>query len=527
MTRASSTLVAGVFAVPLLIGLASFFVGLQANSYWYDELFTLWIVGPPDHAEFVARASTDLVPPVYYLVMRAWTGLFGLGEPMPRLLSALTAGASILLFCRFAPFTRPARLFAGALASTSLFMIFQSQNARSYGLCAVIVSGLMILGYRLLLRSDRSPPGLRFGIGALAFTVAFIHPFGMLTALGCLATLFLLKPGERIWLAALAIAVAASFSTYHLLVVVPHTQFSISNWIPAGLGWILDQSKRAFVWSYGIYGALALLIVGAFAVFRVIQRARADGVRQLVAAPGVRVLGFALGPPIAVYCLAVGLSLVTPSFTERNFLVVSPFLWAATASLYDLAFAERESRLVWAVALCTLLSATVVQVRGRALNEPYREAAALIERQPGCRGAPTIAINFGEEGWTRGDFGRVLERFTYGHYLGGGGPIESVYVADLIEPGRDPATAALLDRMLADRSCPVLAWSTHLVQPTQLPAILRQLNVAAARHGARVELIRPIRNQPISKEDYAVVERVTGKRPPTLDAVLFVTRPLS
>src|ERR1051326_1782992 len=77
-------------ALVLAAAAAMRFYGLTRQSAWADELWTLLITDPAlSFAEFWRRVVADTHPPLYYLLMRGWSELFGQSDFAARLPSAV------------------------------------------------------------------------------------------------------------------------------------------------------------------------------------------------------------------------------------------------------------------------------------------------------------------------------------------------------------------------------------------------------------------------------------------------------
>ncbi len=142
-----------VALVGLLTALAAAvrFAGLGAQSYWYDEADTVWLL----HfsvGEMLAHIRVgDTTPPLYFMVAWPWAHLLGYGEAGLRSLSALAgtvtvpvayaAGAKLI--------SRRTGLILAALTACNPFLVWYSQEARSYALL-VLLSAVALLAFAYL-----------------------------------------------------------------------------------------------------------------------------------------------------------------------------------------------------------------------------------------------------------------------------------------------------------------------------------------------------------------------------------------
>lgn len=108
-------LVLGGAVVAMAICLA---IGLQ-QSVWFDEAYSIMLAKQPI-GDLLHLTSIDTHPPLYYLLLKFWAGLFGWSEVALRSLSVLAMGGAVVLGGVFA------RRFFGVRAalSTLPFIVF-------------------------------------------------------------------------------------------------------------------------------------------------------------------------------------------------------------------------------------------------------------------------------------------------------------------------------------------------------------------------------------------------------------------
>ena len=139
-----------------LLGALLRFPTLDGQSFWLDELVTASLLdrGLGDVLREVPRSEAS--PYVYYVVAWFWSSMFGLGEVGLRSLSALagTATVPVAYGAGAVLVSRRAGLVAAALVATSPFLVWYSQEARSYALFALF-GATSVLTFGLALRGDR------------------------------------------------------------------------------------------------------------------------------------------------------------------------------------------------------------------------------------------------------------------------------------------------------------------------------------------------------------------------------------
>ena len=132
----------GAWAVPLIflaIAGALSAYRISEHSVWFDEGYSI-ALSQQSIPDVVRYTSHDVHPPLYYLLLKGWMGLFGQSDVALRSLSAVSMVAAIgigyLLVKRL--FGRVTALVALPFMTFSPFLIRYAQEARMYGLAALI-----------------------------------------------------------------------------------------------------------------------------------------------------------------------------------------------------------------------------------------------------------------------------------------------------------------------------------------------------------------------------------------------------
>jgi hypothetical protein len=156
------------------------FAGLTFQSYWYDELFSAYYSNPAHSVkEVIELTLADVHPPVYQLAMWLSYKIFGYTEWAGRLPSVLAGLATIPVIYLLGRelFTRRVGLYAAALAATSYYLIYFSQEARSYAFLYFLSSLSFLLFMRALHRESWANVAL---FVAATVTLVYTHYFGFL-----------------------------------------------------------------------------------------------------------------------------------------------------------------------------------------------------------------------------------------------------------------------------------------------------------------------------------------------------------
>jgi mannosyltransferase len=117
-----------------LLAAALRFWHLDSQSYWYDESYTVDLVGRSLGDMLSTIPRTESTPPLYYLLAWLWAKVFGTSEAGLRSLSAVIGTATVPVVWSAARgfFNARIALIAAALAAVNPWFVWYSQEARSY-----------------------------------------------------------------------------------------------------------------------------------------------------------------------------------------------------------------------------------------------------------------------------------------------------------------------------------------------------------------------------------------------------------
>ncbi len=221
-----------------------------------DEADTALKVAKPVGA-LLADLARDGHPPLYFLLLKGWTSLFGNAEASLRALSTLfsLAQCALVVIVGRRLFGRGAGLAAGALFALSPIEIFHATEGRMYTLLPLEALGVFAMTERLL-RAGRGGGGGGGGgrardallLAALLVAALYTHNYGLFfpiavaAAFAAAAAARLRTDGARAALRSLALpaaVVAAAYAAY-----LP--------WLPVLEG---QRASRAHDWLVAFFDA--------------------------------------------------------------------------------------------------------------------------------------------------------------------------------------------------------------------------------------------------------------------------------
>ncbi len=285
-------LLVAIVVVGATIRLAS----LTTQSLWVDEATTVHEM----HMSLGALLHTvrvgETTPPLYFLLAWTWAKLFGSGETGLRLLSAcLGIGLIPLAYaCARELVSRRAGVVAAALVAVNPFMIWYSQEARSYALLAVFAAASFLFCVRAWQTPTKHNLGWWAAFSALAVLTHFFAGFLILPE----AVLLLTRTRGRALRAAFAVVVLAQLAvlplalsdTSHPLGWIQVFPLSVRiQQVPVDFG--LGQLYQSSIVTTGLLGAavLGVAVVALLAAGGEARERRGAAVAASIAAAAILV----------------------------------------------------------------------------------------------------------------------------------------------------------------------------------------------------------------------------------------------
>ena len=219
------------FLLPLL--LIARFAGINHQSLWYDEGYTLTLASASSFHQFWIRfgafTTSEHLQPLYYFFMFFWSRAMGTSDLALRAPSALfSAGSAIAAYCAISPLAGSRRrlpvLFALALTLSS-FSLYYGQEARPYALLQFLSFTLLAVWMqcRTSLAQKGSVSGTMKVLLPLVCALCMLcSPFVALLAFSLMASDFIMLKGTtssgrkvwwQLWSASIA-AAACALTTY-------------------------------------------------------------------------------------------------------------------------------------------------------------------------------------------------------------------------------------------------------------------------------------------------------------------------
>jgi uncharacterized membrane protein len=453
----------------IVLGVALRYYQLTARSLWFDESFSWRLIQFP-WSEMIVRDAQDVHPPLYYIVLKGWSIVFGTSLLSLRSLSvtaAATTMASMYLFVSSAFKSRNSGLFAALLLAISGWQIQFAWEARMYTLGTTLA---LLASWALLTAIRREPQRLRWRLlyAVLGSLLAYVHYYALFTiaahalfVVGYLVVATRGRIGEllqsrRLWYAGLALLLTALlYAPWLPNFLQQNRQVQNEYWIlPIG-GWsIPDTFYRMFVPIPGIpqhvgAGWIIIAIIPGLATlllwFLLIRKRRYSD----PAAPA-RWLVFLSG--IVPFILSIIISFISQSLYQDRFFVL--------AHLFILiALADGLMNLPWVRLRHTAITVVIVGFIAAAVNfwavldipgKPGAQAAAAYIFDQRTAGEPIIVsspyvyfaiLHYAQEKYHTSEPPRLYsETGTLAHFAGG--PI--IVSADIIGPNVFSANSAAI-----------------------------------------------------------------------------------
>jgi 4-amino-4-deoxy-L-arabinose transferase-like glycosyltransferase len=169
-----------MFSLIFVISIAFYLYNIGFSDLWSDETYTKSMLNGT-FSDFYTKFKNELHPPLYYLGLRLYTGLFGLTTTSLRTFSVVGVFATLLLgyFAGQRIFGRQGALYLCLLLISVPMLAVYSHQARMYTWAAFSITGVFIYSCLLIRKGATRDLVLLF-----IFTVAamYIHYYSMIAA---------------------------------------------------------------------------------------------------------------------------------------------------------------------------------------------------------------------------------------------------------------------------------------------------------------------------------------------------------
>ncbi len=311
-------------------------IGLEGRDpFWLDESWTGGIIGQPTWRATFHQIYADVNAPLYYVVIRLWSGLAGLSDAALRAPSVAFA-ASVALAAALVPapgLTRVQRLGWAAVLAWWFPTLCYAEEARCYALL-LLVCTLQTVAFMRLMQA----PGLRrASLWATLAATAILTHYDALYLGAAQGVLFLARDpvrGLKTWPAALAFVPAFGWLAYHWPRIVQFARPDIAWYsplhaaqLPQVVGYLADGGELAPV-------GLALAAASAVSLRLALPpkpRSSSEAARE----GGAAAVAWAVGAAALAAAGMIWVGFLRPSFTLRYLTPSAPGLLLAVVWVVD------------------------------------------------------------------------------------------------------------------------------------------------------------------------------------------------
>ena len=185
-----------IFLIILALGLFLRVYGLGSENIWFDEAGSAYYAKQNTGQLIEAVSKIDCTPPLYYVILHYWTGMFGDSEFSLRFPSVLFSLFSIYILYKIGIllFNKNVGLLSSLIISISGFHIYYAQEARSYSLL-VLLTLLSFYFFIKMLKNKNSSFSICYA--ATSILLLYTHIYGVFILIAqnvYIFTVFLISP---------------------------------------------------------------------------------------------------------------------------------------------------------------------------------------------------------------------------------------------------------------------------------------------------------------------------------------------
>jgi 4-amino-4-deoxy-L-arabinose transferase-like glycosyltransferase len=264
-----------IFLLILACATVFYLFKIGFSDLWSDEIYTKSMLSG-SWSDFFAKFKNDLHPPLYYLGLRLFTGLFGLNAVSLRLFSVLGVLSTIVLgyFAGQRVFGKQGALYFCLMLISIPMLAAYSHQARMYTWAAFSVTGVFLYSYLFMRTSKNHDLTLLFVFTVLAM---YTHYYSMAAAFAANMFVFihLILTKNKKWLPHILSGILATiiFLPWLFTFIIQVKKVQYAFWAPeVSLDAILSCLKIPFTeqfWTTNYSTSLTILIYSliVFAIF--------------------------------------------------------------------------------------------------------------------------------------------------------------------------------------------------------------------------------------------------------------------
>ena len=313
----------GVVAAALVLEIGA----ERRDPFWLDESWTGAIIGQPTWRDTFHQIYSDVNAPLYYVLMRVWSALFGLSDLALRAPSLICAAGAVLAAALVPTpgLTRPQRLAWAAVLAWWFPTLCYAQEARCYALLLLVCTLQTLAFVRLM-----TTPGLRAtapwaGLAAIAILTHY-------DALYLAAVQGFIYLGRypvralRSWPAALAFAPAFGWLAFHWPRIAQFARPEIAWYSPLRLSGLPAVAGYLAGGGDLMLRTLSLVAVSAVALRLILKPGGRVEERPI---PPLAAAGWAMAAAAVSAAALIAVGFLRPSFTFRYLTPDAPGLMLA------------------------------------------------------------------------------------------------------------------------------------------------------------------------------------------------------
>lgn len=338
----------------LIFVFASFFYlfNIGFSDLWSDETYTLSMLDG-SLADFYGKFRNDLHPPLYYVGLRLFTGIFGLSAVSLRVFSVLGILATLLLgyFAGQRVFGRHGALYFCLMLIAIPMLAVYAHQARMYTWTAFTVTGVFMYAWLFLKTGKRSDLVFLFVFSVAAI---YIHYYSMAAALVANSFVFayLVMTKNSRWVHHLIAMLTAAllFLPWLFMFMVQVKRVQHAFWAPeVSLQTLLSCLTIPFTeqfWTTGFSKAMTIFMYSLIALTILLSFTRSFSTYRLA-------LWLSLTVFLGTLLLVTIISLLTKPILYSRYVVVIVTMLAVPATTLILSL--KHNRLKWILAAVIVL----------------------------------------------------------------------------------------------------------------------------------------------------------------------------